>query len=117
MRIVRIDGIAEFPDSRPSVPAEYLPLRALGEEVLYSFAQEGAANAAERIRQAIDRYAFVGQRITGNITASMGIASYPEDGRTVEELIANSDKALYRAKRRGRNLVWLSGKRKPFSPV
>ena len=46
VRIVRIDGIAEFPDSRPSVPAEYLPLRALGEEVLYSFAQEGAANAA-----------------------------------------------------------------------
>jgi diguanylate cyclase (GGDEF)-like protein len=85
--------------------------------ILPRTSKEGAANAAERIRQAIDRYAFVGQKITGNITASMGIASYPEDGRTVEELIANSDKALYRAKRRGRNLVWLSGKRKPFSPV
>jgi diguanylate cyclase (GGDEF)-like protein len=79
--------------------------------------KEGAANAAERIREAIDAYAFVGQKITGNITASMGIAAFPEDGKTVEELIANSDKALYRAKRRGRNLVWLSGKRKAFSPA
>lgn len=79
--------------------------------------KDGAAIAAERIRIAIDEHAFVGQNITGNITASMGIASYPEDGKTVEELIASADKVLYRAKRRGRNLVWLSGKRKPFSPV
>ena len=79
--------------------------------------KDGAANAAERIRIGIDAHAFVGQNITGNITASMGIASYPEDGKTVEELIASADKVLYRAKRRGRNLVWLSGKRKPYSPV
>lgn len=79
--------------------------------------KEGAALAAERIRDCIDSHAFVGQDVTGNITASMGIASFPEDGVTVEQLISSADKALYRAKRHGRNLVWLSGKRKPYSPV
>jgi diguanylate cyclase (GGDEF)-like protein len=77
--------------------------------------KRGAALAAERIRAAIDRHSFPGERLTGNITASMGIAAFPEDGRTVPELISSSDKALYRAKRHGRNLVWISGDRRPFS--
>jgi diguanylate cyclase (GGDEF)-like protein len=85
--------------------------------ILPRTSKEGAALAAERIRAGIDQYGFVGQRVTGNITASMGIASFPEDGATVEDLISSADKALYKAKRQGRNLVWLSGKRKPYTPV
>ena len=77
--------------------------------------KQGAALAAERIRAAIDKHRFPGENLTGKITASMGIASFPEDGGTVPELISSSDKALYRAKRHGRNLVWISGKKKPFS--
>jgi diguanylate cyclase (GGDEF)-like protein len=77
--------------------------------------KQGAALAAERIRAAIDKHSFPGENVTGNITASMGIASYPEDGSTVPELISSSDKALYKAKRNGRNQVWISGKKKPFS--
>jgi diguanylate cyclase (GGDEF)-like protein len=77
--------------------------------------KQGAALAAERIRAAIDRHNFPGEKVTGKITASMGIASFPEDGTTVPELISSSDKALYRAKRHGRNQVWISGKKKPFS--
>ncbi len=77
--------------------------------------RKGAALAAERIRAAIDKHGFPGEKITGNITASMGIASFPEDGGTVAELISSSDKALYKAKRHGRNQVWVSGKKKPFS--
>jgi diguanylate cyclase (GGDEF)-like protein len=83
--------------------------------VLPRTAKQGAALAAERIRAAIDRHSFPGEKVTGKITASMGIASFPEDGRTVPELISSSDKALYRAKRHGRNQVWISGKKKPFS--
>ena len=75
----------------------------------------GAAVLAERLRHLIETHRFPGEEITGKITASFGIASYPGDGATVEELIASADKALYRAKRYGRNLVWLSGKRTPFS--
>jgi diguanylate cyclase (GGDEF)-like protein len=77
--------------------------------------KRGAALAAERIRAAIDRHSFPGEKLTGNITASMGIASFPEDGHTVPELISSSDKALYRAKRHGRNQVWISGKKRPYS--
>lgn len=75
----------------------------------------GAAVATERLRQLIENHRFPGEDITGKITASFGIASYPEDGATVQDLIASADKALYQAKRHGRNMVWLSGKRRPYS--
>ena len=78
--------------------------------------KHGAAICAERLREGIEKHKFHGEEVTGKITASLGIASYPEDGRTVQDLIASADKALYRAKRHGRNTVWLSGKRTPFSP-
>ena len=39
------------------------------------------------------------------LTASIGIACYPEHGETVELLIENVDKALYRAKNKGKNRI------------
>jgi diguanylate cyclase (GGDEF)-like protein len=83
--------------------------------VLPRTAKEGAAQAAERIRGSINAARFSGERLTGKITASMGIASFPEHGGTVQELIHTADKALYKAKRHGRNQVWLSGEKTPFS--
>ena len=37
------------------------------------------------------------------VTASIGVAFYPDHGSTAQELIKNADKAMYRAKRMGRN--------------
>ncbi|NRP71281.1 putative signaling protein [Ensifer psoraleae] len=37
------------------------------------------------------------------VTCSMGVACFPNQGRTVSELLANADAAMYRAKELGRN--------------
>jgi len=39
------------------------------------------------------------------LTVSIGVASFPEDGESVEDLIDAADIALYQAKRTGRNKV------------
>jgi diguanylate cyclase (GGDEF)-like protein/PAS domain S-box-containing protein len=38
-----------------------------------------------------------------NITCSMGVALYPDDGQTAQALLKHADSAMYRAKDRGRN--------------
>jgi diguanylate cyclase (GGDEF) domain len=39
------------------------------------------------------------------VTVSIGIASYPHNANNLFELIVNADKALYSAKKDGRNRV------------
>jgi diguanylate cyclase (GGDEF)-like protein len=54
---------------------------------------------AERLRQEVERTE------NPHYTLSIGISTYPEDGRTVKELILSADKALYISKDKGRNAV------------
>lgn len=69
--------------------------------------------AAERVRSAIEKHDFPAVRRGGgadpirthHITISIGVASYPEDGRDPIQLVEMADSALYRAKRNGRNQV------------
>lgn len=68
--------------------------------------------AAERVRAAIEKHEFPAVRRDGaepikthHITISIGVASYPEDGRDPLQLVEMADSALYRAKRNGRNQV------------
>jgi diguanylate cyclase (GGDEF)-like protein len=63
--------------------------------------EEGAYAAAERAREAIAREVFPG---VGALTVSVGVRSL-EDGDTTEELIRDADRALYWAKKSGRNAV------------
>jgi diguanylate cyclase (GGDEF)-like protein len=60
---------------------------------------------AERIRTDVERYDFVKEKILPNkeLTASIGLSSFPEDGFSPSELISHSDKALYEAKQKGKN--------------
>jgi diguanylate cyclase (GGDEF)-like protein/PAS domain S-box-containing protein len=39
------------------------------------------------------------------ITLSLGVAAFPEHGRTIEEILKSADTALYRAKKEGRDRV------------
>ena len=41
----------------------------------------------------------------GTVTASMGVATWPQDGATEERLVWVSDQRLYAAKEAGRNKV------------
>ena len=64
----------------------------------------GAAAVAERLRSAVEEHQFpLAER--GAITVSTGIAHHPEDGDSVTGLIEAADRALYLAKRNGRNRV------------
>jgi len=66
--------------------------------------EEGALTAAERLRSAIEEHAFpMVER--GTITISIGVGVFPRDGETASTLIRSSDRALYTAKRHGRNRV------------
>ncbi|MDD5313303.1 MAG: histidine kinase N-terminal 7TM domain-containing protein [Dehalococcoidia bacterium] len=47
------------------------------------------------------------QQQLGNMTISMGVASFPDHGNEVPELIRTADEALYRAKDEGRDRVCL----------
>ena len=64
----------------------------------------GAVTVAERLRAAVEEHTFP-LAAPGSITVSIGIANYPEDGDSVTGLIEASDRALYVAKRNGRNRV------------
>lgn len=40
------------------------------------------------------------------ITVSIGVATYPDDGSNLKQIIKCADRALYQAKDNGRNMVW-----------
>jgi diguanylate cyclase (GGDEF)-like protein len=66
---------------------------------------EVAAEVAERIRARVEGQEFHGRKIT----ISIGIAEFPADGQTADEVISSADEALYAAKRAGRNKVVRAG--------
>jgi diguanylate cyclase (GGDEF)-like protein len=82
-----------------------------GEEfaiILLSTPRPKGASTAERLRAAVEEanITYRGQRIP--VTISVGVATFPEDAGDTEDLINIADRALYEAKRRGRNMVCLS---------
>jgi diguanylate cyclase (GGDEF)-like protein len=64
--------------------------------------REGARAVAERLRKSIAEHAFPHVQ-AGEITISLGLAMFPEDGIQAGALIGAADAALYAAKQRGRN--------------
>jgi diguanylate cyclase len=62
---------------------------------------EDAALSAQRILQSVARAHSI-DRHDLNITTSIGISIYPDDGHDAEALIKNADTAMYQAKESGR---------------
>ena len=56
---------------------------------------------AEEIRRSVEAHTFERDDVSARTTISIGVASYPEDGTTHQELTHAADAALYRAKRAG----------------
>ena len=69
--------------------------------------KEGAMMVAERLRKRIAENVFKAYDETLRFTVSIGIAAYPADATEMKFLIERSDKALYSAKRSGKNVVCL----------
>jgi diguanylate cyclase (GGDEF)-like protein/putative nucleotidyltransferase with HDIG domain len=91
-----------------SVRAIDLAFRYGGEEftvLLPETRLDDAYRVAERIRKTIETRASFREM---PVTASLGIASWPNDGVMKEEIISRADAALYRAKQTGRNRTCLS---------
>lgn len=63
---------------------------------------------AERIRAAVAELEIPAGEKTVHLTSSFGIAAFPESGaRDADDLVRQADKALYRAKRTGKDRVEL----------
>ncbi len=79
-----------------------------GEEFCIVFPETSenmAFNVVERLRERIDKTCIKAFDEEISMSISAGVATYPENGDTVESLIEAADMALYKAKRKGRNRV------------
>lgn len=81
-----------------------------GEEfvvVLPEIDKQHGLQVAEKLRRAIEHTHFPKEESQpfGHITASFGLASFPEDAVDDHKLLALADQALYQAKANGRNRV------------
>lgn len=77
-----------------------------GDEFILVMPNIGAKDAVKIMdyhRKAID------DRSNPHITITVGIATYPHDGETLQALIESADKSLYLAKSRGKNAVAYTG--------
>ena len=79
-----------------------------GEEfgvILPETKKDGGVRVAERIRRKIEEHVFRAYDETLKITISIGVSAYSDDAEEAAALIDSADKAMYRAKSDGRNLV------------
>jgi len=82
-----------------------------GEEFLIALVntseKEGLVKAEEIRRKISELVVILGQQPLGNITVSIGVATYSDESDSIERLLSSADQALYAAKAAGRNRVVL----------
>lgn len=98
------DVLAEVARRFPEVKAEFARLS--GDEFAILVQPAGSPEVAERIASGILSLFRGGFEVSGErypISVSIGLASYPDNALSVEELIFNADAAMYEAKAGGKN--------------
>ena len=65
----------------------------------------GARLLAERVREELENTELLTELGPLKVTASLGVATFPDHASTAADLFVQGDKALYEAKNRGRNRV------------
>jgi diguanylate cyclase (GGDEF)-like protein len=80
-----------------------------GEEFLIVFLDSAAATAVPRLGQICQEirqraYLYQGSAMP-SVTLSVGVAEFPQHGRSVDALIRAADRALYAAKKAGRDCI------------
>lgn len=90
-----------------------VPVRYGGDEfvvLLPETLKPAAVDVARRLRDAIGRWEFLrAQGLSVHVTGSFGVATWPDDARTADELLRAADKAMYVVKERGRNGIAAAG--------
>jgi diguanylate cyclase (GGDEF)-like protein len=94
--------------------SEDIACRYGGEEfvvVLPNTHLQNAIQKAESLRTGVSKMSVthLGKALRA-CTISIGVATFPQNGQTAEELLKSVDNALYTAKRKGRNRVVSSKK-------
>jgi diguanylate cyclase (GGDEF)-like protein len=65
-----------------------------------------AADLAQRLRRALNNECFLtGNGLSLSITASFGLATFPEDGADMQSIIRSADTMMYLAKDQGRDCI------------
>ncbi len=94
---------------RESLRASDMVARYGGEEFGLLLPETSAEDAMSRLDSLRGRIAAIPLRVgpgrTERLTVSIGVASWPADGRAVHEVLRAADERLYRAKAKGRNRV------------
>ena len=103
---VILQNISRFIKSH--IRAEDIPCRYGGEEFLLIFPDIPIAHLQERaeeLRAGIAALKTTYQEATLTVTISLGVATIPDHGQEISQVINAADNALYRAKNGGRNQV------------
>jgi diguanylate cyclase (GGDEF)-like protein len=104
-----LKGVADVLKS--SIRPEDIACRYGGEEFTLLLADTSTKAAFERSERILDVVSSLSVQLAGRtyrgLTISIGVAMYPNDGETLDELLRKADEALYRSKRQGRNQVTL----------
>lgn len=103
--LIEISKLIRSSSRKNSIVARYG-----GEEfivMLPGIAKEDAYIYADRLREQISHYTFnyFEKQPLGFVSISGGVATFPEDGDTINKVINCADLALYEAKSKGKNRV------------